>query len=276
ERVVAGTVTEKPLKQKKIGIYSRLADQLFIFAILSLVMNRHMGQTSLFFLHLGAKDALLRKIMEWKKCLSYDIEVAVTALPPDFTSPGGAHVEPHIMLVVFLLSMNLIYFLILEGFMTEVENSWYRKRKNFIGKLKKHAVWNFYNNLLGGRSIHDNFMMNLAEFWNMWDLVYSGCGQGADIVGATHKKKGFNSIVILVAWQIWKHRNALYYGFFFFGFSKCLQIFYSSFLIVHPEGIFIGVTKFRLNYNNGQKPCTNETVNTIAVDHINNTACLPF
>ncbi|KAL5658117.1 hypothetical protein ACJX0J_031280 [Zea mays] len=136
-------------------------------------------------------------------------------LPPDFTSPGGAHVEPHIMLVVFLLSMNLIYFLILEGFMTEVENSWYRKRKNFIGKLKKHAVWNFYNNLLGGRSIHDNFMMNLAEFWNMWDLVYSGCGQGADIVGATHKKKGFNSIVILVAWQIWKHRNALYYGFFF-------------------------------------------------------------
>ncbi|KAL5670997.1 hypothetical protein ACJX0J_015303, partial [Zea mays] len=30
--------------------------------------------------------------------------------------------------------------------------------------------------------------------------------------GATHKKKGFNSIVILVAWQIWKHRNALYYG----------------------------------------------------------------
>ncbi|KAL5664479.1 hypothetical protein ACJX0J_024587 [Zea mays] len=116
-----------------------------------------------------------------KLCLSYDIEVAVTAipasLPPDFTSPGGAHVEPHIMLVVFLLSMNLdVVRMMLEGFMTEVENSWYRKRKKIIGKLKKHV----------GRSIHDNFMMNLAEFWNMWDLVYSGCGQGAKILSGAY------------------------------------------------------------------------------------------
>ncbi|KAL5659926.1 hypothetical protein ACJX0J_027051, partial [Zea mays] len=188
-----------------------------------------------------------------------------------YLHPGGAHVEVAVTDEMLEEFGQLVF---LEGFMTEVENSWlgmYRKRKNFIGKLKKHVVWNFYNNLLGGRSIHDNFMMNLAEVGLLGPLLRRGggqwvslyaddvvlfCGQGAlidkvaaklpgwkaanlnlvavltaipiyhliirrgflwkgrtDIRGGhCHKKKGFNSIVILVAWQIWKHRNALYYG----------------------------------------------------------------
>jgi hypothetical protein len=42
--------------------------------------------------------------------------------------------------------------------------------------------------------LNDNFLQNL-------------CGLAKTKVTLVHKK-GFNSLVILVAWRMWKHRNA--------------------------------------------------------------------
>jgi hypothetical protein len=56
----------------------------------------------------------------------------------------------------------------------------------------------------------------------------------AERLVSKHKKKGFNSFVILVAWQIWKHRNACV-------FDNGSPNIHAILLSIHDEALLWGL-----------------------------------